>query len=124
MSGAVVELSPGFSHREAARAALNRRVPNFFSIRLTAFDTVALDSRSSSAAPTKERVWTTFAKIANPSRSGSFDTLISETTAKRFYIIPLAAVDELVSKPEDARLISAKAVPGLFESVGFPAGSE
>jgi hypothetical protein len=35
---------------------LNKRAPNFFSILLTAFDTVAFDNRSSAAAPTKERV--------------------------------------------------------------------
>ena len=73
---------------------LNRRVPNFFSIRLIAFDTVAFDSRSSSAAPTKERVWTTFAKIAKPSRSGSLDT----STAEPMRMWPIST---RVNKPEN-----------------------
>ncbi len=47
------------------------RAPSFASTRLIAFDTVAFDRRSSSAAPLKERHSATFAKIARPSRSGS-----------------------------------------------------
>jgi hypothetical protein len=53
-------------------------VPNFFSSRLTAFETVAFDSRSSSPTPTKERVCTTFAKVARPSKSGRFDTRFAQ----------------------------------------------
>jgi hypothetical protein len=41
------------------------------SILLTAFETVALESFSSAAAPAKERSSTTLAKIARPSKSGS-----------------------------------------------------
>jgi hypothetical protein len=47
------------------------RAPSRASIRLTAFETVALESFSSAAAPAKERVSTTLAKIASPSKSGS-----------------------------------------------------
>src|SRR5260370_19981608 len=58
---------------------LNNRVLSFASTLLTAFETVALDSFSSAAAPAKERVSATFAKIAKPSRSGSFDISNPET---------------------------------------------
>src|SRR5262249_46198752 len=51
---------------------LNRRAPNLSSSRLTALDTVALDSASSLEAAAKERNSTTFAKIASASKSGSF----------------------------------------------------
>jgi hypothetical protein len=46
---------------------LNNRVLSFASTLLTAFETVALESFSSAAAAEKERVSTTFAKIAKPS---------------------------------------------------------
>jgi hypothetical protein len=39
---------------------------------VTAFDTVALDSESSLAAAANDRNSTTFAKMARPSKSGSF----------------------------------------------------
>src|SRR5262245_40479081 len=58
---------------------LNNRVLSFASTLLTAFETVALDSFSSIAAAAKERVSATFAKIAKPSRSGSFDISNPET---------------------------------------------
>src|SRR5207237_9949240 len=51
---------------------LNSRAPSRSSSRLTAFETVALDSASSVAAATNDRNSTTFAKIANASKSGSF----------------------------------------------------
>ena len=44
--------------------------PNRASIRLTAFETAALEIFSSAAAPAKERTSTTLAKIASPSKSG------------------------------------------------------
>ena len=47
------------------------RAPKRASILLTAFETVALESFSSVAAPAKERASTTLAKIASPSKSGS-----------------------------------------------------
>ena len=47
------------------------RAPSRASIRLTALETVALDSFSSAAAPAKERSSMTLAKIASPSKSGS-----------------------------------------------------
>ena len=47
------------------------RAPSRASILLTAFETVALESFSSAAAPAKERSSTTLAKIASPSKSGS-----------------------------------------------------
>ena len=47
------------------------RAPSRFSILLTALETVALESFSSAAAPAKERISTTLAKIARPSKSGS-----------------------------------------------------
>jgi hypothetical protein len=58
---------------------LNNRVLSFASTRLTAFETVALESFNSAAAAAKERVSATFAKIAKPSRSGSFDMSNPET---------------------------------------------
>jgi len=51
---------------------LNSRAPSRSSSRLTAFDTVALDSASSVAAAANDRNSTTFAKIASASKSGSF----------------------------------------------------
>ena len=51
---------------------LNSRAPSRSSSRVTAFDTVALDSASSLAAAANDRNSTTFAKIARPSKSGSF----------------------------------------------------
>src|SRR5436190_4756903 len=51
---------------------LNSRAPSRRSSRVTAFDTVALDSVSSAAAAANDRNSTTFAKIARPSKSGSF----------------------------------------------------
>jgi hypothetical protein len=50
---------------------LMSRAPSRASILLTAFETVALESLSSAAAPAKERSSTTLAKIASPSKSGS-----------------------------------------------------
>jgi len=50
---------------------LNSLTPSLASNRLTALDTVALESLNSAAALAKERHSATFAKIANPSRSGS-----------------------------------------------------
>ena len=52
---------------------LNSRAPSRCSSRLTALDTVALDSASSVAAAANDRNSTTFAKIASASKSGSFD---------------------------------------------------
>ena len=51
---------------------LNSRAPSRSSSRVTAFDTVALDSESSLAAAANDRNSTTFAKMARPSKSGSF----------------------------------------------------
>jgi hypothetical protein len=51
---------------------LNSRAPNRCSSRLTAFDTVALDSESSVEAAANDRNSTIFAKIASASKSGSF----------------------------------------------------
>ena len=51
---------------------LNSRAPSRSSSRLTAFETVALDSESSVAAAANDRNYTTFAKIASASKSGSF----------------------------------------------------
>ena len=65
------------SYRPASVKAKRRdvrlmsRVPNLASILLTALETVALESFSSAAAPAKERISTTLAKIASPSKSGS-----------------------------------------------------
>ncbi len=56
---------------------LNSRAPSRSSSRLTAFDTVGLDSASSLAAAANDRNSTTFAKIASASKSGSFDILTS-----------------------------------------------
>ena len=50
---------------------LMSRVPSRASILLTALETVALESFSSAAAPAKERISTTLAKIASPSKSGN-----------------------------------------------------
>ena len=47
------------------------RAPSRASILLTAFETVALESFSSAAAPAKEWDSTILAKIASPSKSGS-----------------------------------------------------
>src|SRR5258708_4576957 len=58
---------------------LNNRVLSLASTRLTAFETVALERFSSAAAAAKERASATFAKIAKPSRSGSFDMANPET---------------------------------------------
>src|SRR5580700_4798886 len=57
----------------------NNRVLSFVSTLPTAFETVALDRLSSAAAAANERVSATFAKIAKPSRSGSFDMSNPET---------------------------------------------
>jgi hypothetical protein len=46
------------------------RAPSRFSILLTALETVALESFSSAVAPANERISTTLAKIARPSKSG------------------------------------------------------
>src|SRR6202011_5718540 len=51
---------------------LNSRAPRRSSSRVTAFETVAFDSASSPAAAANDRSFTTFAKIAMPSKSGSF----------------------------------------------------
>ena len=51
--------------------------PTSCSSRLTALDTVALDSVSSAEAAANDRNSTTFAKIANASKSGSFATAIA-----------------------------------------------
>src|SRR5216683_1574070 len=72
---------------------LNKRVLSFASTLLTAFETVALESFSSAAAAAKERVSATFAKIAKPSRSGSFDMSNPETIDfDNFYfqLVPLS----------------------------------
>src|SRR5260370_8923442 len=72
---------------------LNNRVLSFASTLLTAFETVALESFSSAAAAAKERVSATFAKIAKPSRSGSFDMSNPETIDfDNFYfqLVPLS----------------------------------
>jgi len=58
---------------------LNSRAPSLASTLLTAFETVALESFNSSAAAAKERISTTLAKIAKPSKSGSLDIPIPET---------------------------------------------
>ena len=50
---------------------LNSRAPSRCSSRLTAFETVALDSASSLEAAANDRNSTTFAKIASASKSGS-----------------------------------------------------
>jgi hypothetical protein len=55
---------------------LNSRAPNRCSSRLTAFETVALDSASSVEAAANERNSTTFAKIASASKSGSFAIVV------------------------------------------------
>src|ERR1700730_12349370 len=52
---------------------LNSRAPSRCSSRVTALETVALDKASSVAAAANDRNSTTFAKIARPSKSGSFD---------------------------------------------------
>ena len=51
---------------------LNSRAPSRSTSRVTAFDTVALDNANSLAAAANERNSRTFAKIARPSKSGSF----------------------------------------------------
>src|SRR4029077_21280753 len=51
---------------------LKSRAPSRFSNRPTAFETVALDNVNSLAAALNDRNSTTFAKIARPSKSGSF----------------------------------------------------
>src|SRR5215470_3338140 len=58
---------------------LKSRVRRFVSTLLIALETVALESFSSAAAAANERVSATFAKIAKPSRSGSFDMSNPET---------------------------------------------
>jgi hypothetical protein len=58
---------------------LKSRVLSFASTRLTAFETVAFESLSSAAAAANERISATLAKIAKPSRSGSFDMSNPET---------------------------------------------
>jgi hypothetical protein len=50
---------------------LNSRAPSRCSNRLTAFETVALDSASSREAAANDRNSTTLAKIASASKSGS-----------------------------------------------------
>jgi hypothetical protein len=50
---------------------LMSRAPSRFSSLLTALETVPFESFSSAAAPAKERISTTLAKIARPSKSGS-----------------------------------------------------
>jgi hypothetical protein len=66
---------------------LNSLAPNLASNRLTALDTVAFDNRNSAAARAKDCICRTFAKIARPSKSGSFDMAQSETMSfDRFYL--------------------------------------
>src|SRR6202790_5476535 len=68
-SDSVCPASVKASRREVR---LNSLAPSRCSSRLTAFDTVALDNASSLAAAANDRNSTTFAKIARPSKSGSF----------------------------------------------------
>jgi hypothetical protein len=64
------------------------RAPSRVSIRLIAFETVAFESLNSVAAPAKERHSATFAKIANPSRSGSLAivSLLETSGFDSFYL--------------------------------------
>src|SRR3954463_12244149 len=57
------------------RSRLKKRARSLASRRPTALETVAFESCNSSAVRAKERNSTTFAKMARPSRSGSFATL-------------------------------------------------
>ncbi len=63
------------------------RAPSRASILLTALETVAFERLSSAAAPAKERISTTFAKIAMPSKSGNLAMMLDSETMwfKRFY---------------------------------------
>ncbi len=54
-------------------------MPSRASSRVTALETVALESLSSAAAPAKERASATLANTAKPSKSGKVDMSISET---------------------------------------------
>src|SRR5882762_3634107 len=56
------------------------RPPSRASILLTALETVAFESLSSAAAPAKERISTTFAKIAMPSKSGNLAMMLDSET--------------------------------------------
>jgi hypothetical protein len=71
---------------------LNSYVRSFVSTLLIAFETVALESFSSAAAAANERVSATFAKIAKPSRSGSFDISIPETMSFDNFYFQLVSV--------------------------------
>jgi hypothetical protein len=57
------------------------RAPSRDSILLTAFDTVAFESRNSAAASAKERHSATLAKMASPSRFGSLAMIINFETS-------------------------------------------
>jgi hypothetical protein len=100
-------LSIGQLYRDRADCVrLNNRVLSFASTLPTAFETVALDSFSSVAAPEKERVSATFAKIAKPSRSGSFDMSNPETICfdKLYFqlaLLSIGAVSRERGSPED-----------------------
>jgi hypothetical protein len=55
-------------------------------------ETVALERLSSVAAPAKERLSTTLAKIANASKSGSFDMFKLETMSFDCFYFDLTSV--------------------------------
>src|SRR5262245_63194241 len=71
--GAVLQALACVGQGQTARSAVeNSRAPSLFSNLATALETVALDRSRSLAARTKERSSAILAKIASPSRSGSF----------------------------------------------------
>src|SRR5580704_14005116 len=85
-SASCLPASVGDRRREVR---FSSRAPSRRSSRLTAFDTVAFDSCRSAAARANERICNTLAKIARPSKSGSFDMARLETTgSRRFYFCP------------------------------------
>src|SRR5438477_4330446 len=78
---------------------LNRRAPSRPSSRVTAFDTVALDSASSAAAAAKDRNSTTFAKIAKPSKSGSLAIGAAPLCQKQKQCISLVSISIPIGNP-------------------------
>src|SRR4029077_6903524 len=71
---------------------LNSRAPSRSSSRLTAFETVALDSESSVEAAANDRNSTTFAKIARASKSGSFAIGRSPFAQNRKQLVSIVSI--------------------------------
>src|SRR6185312_12316137 len=107
MSGAVVKLAPGFSHRKAARAAIEQARTEFLldpadGLRHCRFGHPKLVSGTDKGACLDD-----FRKDRQPLKIWKFRHFDFRNNGEMFlYIIPLAAVDELVSK-----LISASLTP-------------